>query len=41
MADGKTALLSEIMCHCHFFYHKSHMDWCGIEPWHLWWNASH
>jgi hypothetical protein len=31
--SGKT------LSHCHFAHHKSHMDWPGIEPGPLRWEA--
>jgi hypothetical protein len=28
---GKLKYLEKNLSHCHFIYHKSHMDWPGIE----------
>ena len=30
---GKPNYLEKILFQCHFVRHKSHMDWCEIEPW--------
>jgi len=33
---GRTEFPEKILSPCHFVYHKTHMDWSGIEEWSPW-----
>jgi hypothetical protein len=37
---GKLKYWEKILSQCHFIHHKSYMYWPGIEPRHLWCEAS-
>jgi hypothetical protein len=39
MSMGKSKCLEKILSQCHFVHPKSHMDWPGIKPGPLWWEA--
>jgi hypothetical protein len=36
---GETEVLCEKLHQCHFFYHKTHMTWLGIEHGDQQWEA--